>query len=308
MTLQQLEYVVALHRFRHFANAAQHCHVTQPTLSAVIQKLEEELGTQLFDREKRPIETTKAGEQVVKLAAKVLIQAANIKNAISEMRHSLCGELRIGMLPTITPYLVPRMIPIMEERLPQLRLKIVELKVDDVCRAISSGDIDVGIVAELPSIEKFTKSLLYYEEFLAYVPQNSPLIEKNVIRTADLATIKLYLLDEGHCFHNQMRRFCHLPSAGESLRTYQIGSLETFMRLVECGCGATIIPELAVRQLDKNQQKLVKQFAIPHPVRKIVAITGNDFIRNAQLNALVDCIRSAVPRQMLTITPPQILV
>lgn len=308
MTLQQLEYILAVNQFRHFAKAAEHCRVTQPTLSAMIQKLEEELDTRIFDRSQQPVCPTPIGIHIIEQAQNVLVQTNRIKEIIEEEKHSLSGTFRLGILPTIAPYLLPRFFPQMMKKYPQLDIRVVEMKTNDIKKALQTGEIDAGIVAGLAGMEEFEQTVLFYEQFLAYIAREDALAQNEVIRTSDLNGEQLWLLDEGHCFRDQLVRFCQLKSARASQLAYHLGSMETFMRMVESGKGVTFIPELAVLQLSEVQKELVRPFAIPCPTRQIILLTNKSFIRFTLLDALSKEIQGAVPKDMLSLKATQILV
>lgn len=308
MTLQQLEYVLTVDRFRHFAKAAEYCCVTQPTLSAMIQKLEDELGVKIFDRSRQPIVPTHIGKLVIDRARVVLEQAGRIKEVIEEERKSVNGVFRLGILPTIAPYLLPRFFPQMMRKYPQLDIRVVEMKTSDVQRDLNNGRIDAGIVAAVSGMEGLVSTELFYDRFFAYVAREDALSGHSVIKTSDLNDKQLWLLDEGHCFRDQLVRFCHLKSAQQSQTAYCLGSMETFMRMVESGKGITFIPELSLLQLDERQRELVRPFAIPVPTRKIVMVTSRDFIRHTLLETIAQEIRLSVPHEMLSLSGTQKVV
>ena len=305
MTLQQLEYVMAVFRFRHFAKAAEYCGVTQPTLSSMVQKLEDELGLKIFDRKSQPIAPTPTGRLVVEQAWKVLLRARKLKETVEEEKHSLLGTFTIGILPTIAPYLIPRFFPQLMNKYPDMDVRIVEMKTEDLKRALVRGDVDAGILAQLEGLDEFDSVPLFYEQFFAYVADGDPLFSKENIKTADLTGEYLWLLDEGHCFRDQLVKFCHLKAASAAKKAYTLGSIETFMRIVESGKGITFIPELAVHQLDEAHKRLVRPFAIPVPTREIVMITGKNFIRKTLRSLLVEEIQASIPKDMLTLRQTQ---
>ena len=308
MTLQQLEYILAVNQFRHFAKAAEHCRVTQPTLSAMIQKLEDELDTKIFDRNQQPICPTPVGQLVIEQARIVLEQAGHIKDIIEEEKHSLSGVFKLGILPTIAPYLLPRFFPQLMKKYPKLDIRVTEMKTKDIKQALQSGEIDAGVVASLAGMEEFRQTSLFYEQFFAYVAREDALYNNKVIRTSDLNGEQLWLLDEGHCFRDQLVRFCQMKSARASQLAYHLGSMETFMRMVESGKGVTFIPELAVLQLGDAQKELVRSFAIPCPTRQVVLLTNKNFIRHTLLEVLVKEIKLSVPKEMLSLKATQAVV
>lgn len=308
MTLQQLEYILAVDKFRHFAKAADYCNVTQPTLSAMVQKLEEELGVKIFDRSQQPICPTPIGQSILGQAQLTLTQANQIKNIIEEQKHSLTGTFTLGILPTIAPYLLPRFFPQLMQKHPQLDIRVVEMKTKDIKKALSNGEIDAGIIAHIPEKDNFIERTLFYEQFYAYVASKDELFNHKVIRTSDLNNEQLWLLDEGHCFRDQLVRFCQLKAAKLSQLAYRLGSMETFMRMVESGKGITFIPELATYQLNEEQKKLMRPFAIPTPTRQIILITCEHFIRNTLLETLSTEIQHSIPQDMLSLKATQYLV
>lgn len=308
MTLQQLEYILAVNQFRHFAKAAEYCRVTQPTLSAMIQKLEEELDTRIFDRSQQPVCPTPVGILIIERAQKILVQANRIKNIIEEEKHSLTGTFKLGILPTVAPYLLPRFFPQLMKKYPDLDIRVIEMKTNDIKKALQTGEIDAGIVASLAGMEELQQTPLFYEQFFVYVSRKDILFNSEVIRTSDLNGEQLWLLDEGHCFRDQLMRFCQMKSARASQLAYHLGSMETFMRMVESGKGVTFIPELAVLQLGDIQKELVRPFAIPCPTRQIVMLTNKNFIRHTLLEALTKEIKSSIPKEMLSLKATQAIV
>ena len=295
MTLQQLEYVMAVYRHKQFAKAADDCNVTQPTLSSMIQKLEDELSVKIFDRKRQPIQPTQAGMKLIEQAWKVLARAKKLKQTIDEERHALTGTFEVGVLPTIAPYLIPRFFPQLMNEHPEMDVRITEMKTEDMRRALRRGNIDAGILARVDGLEEMECTPLFREQFFAYVAEGDPLFEKEFIRPADLSGEFLWLLDEGHCFRDQLVKFCQLKSAALSKKSYNLGSIETFMRIVEKGKGVTFIPQLALSQLTKEQHRLVRPFAHPVPTREIIMMTSTSFIRHTLLQMLVEKIKASLP-------------
>lgn len=308
MNLQQLEYILAVDKYRHFAKAAEHCNVTQPTLSMMVQKLEEELGVKLFARDKQPVRPTPVGLKVIEQARAALHQTELIKEIVAEEETTLQGTFRLAVLPTIAPYLLPRFFLKLSERHPHLSICIREMKTVPTLAALQNGDIDAALIATQPNVPGLRSDRLYYEEFFAYVSRNEPIFHKELIRTADIDDERLWLLDEGHCFRDQLMRFCQMEQVKIRQAAYQLGSLETFMRMVESGNGITFIPELATLQLSTEQQELVRRFAIPRPTREITLVTRNDFVRHKVAETLIENIKQSVPREMLSLRAGQKIV
>lgn len=309
MTLQQFEYILAVARYGHFGRAADACNVTQPTLSAMISKLEEEVGAKLFDRNRQPIRPTPVGEKVILRAREVLEQAESIKDIILEEQQSLQGTFRLGILPTIAPYLLPRFFPQLMKKYPSLDIRVKEMKTHEIKAALLQGDIDAGILAAIDGLEDYAQTPLFYERYVGYVSREDSLFARESIRTSDVAASgQLWLLDEGHCFRDQMVRFCQMKASQSSQLAYSLGSMETFMRMVESGMGITFIPELASLQLSDSQKELVRPFAIPVPTRELVLLTNRNFIRQTLLNVLVSEIQACIPKSMLKLNAGQTLV
>ena len=308
MTIQQLEYILAVDQFRHFARAAEYCRVTQPTLSAMIQKLEDELGVKLFDRTVQSVCPTPIGQKVIDQARVILAQAAQVKEIISEDKQSLSGVFRLGVLPTIAPYLLPRFFPQLMEKYPELDIRVTEMKTQDIQQALHTGDLDAGIIASKLEDTFLTEETLFYEQFYAYVSRKESSFKHDMIRTSDITGEHLWLLDEGHCFRDQLVRFCQMEAVKVNQMAYRLGSMETFMRMVESGKGITFIPELAVMQLTEEQRQLVRPFAIPRPTRQVVLVTNKDFIRHSLLCVLKEEIKAAVPKEMLSLQSIQCLL
>lgn len=299
MTLQQMEYIVAVYRARHFAKAAEMCGVTQPTLSAMIQKLEAELDIKIFERSAQQVKPTAIGKLVVEQAWKVLQRAYKIKDIVAEEKLSATGVFRIGILPTIAPYLLPRFFNELQVQNPQLDIVVREMKTADMKHALNNGDIDAGILVNVEGLDNYDSTTLFYEQFFAYVAKNDKLYNVKTIKATDLNNEFLWLLDEGHCFRDQLVKFCQLKAARKSQASYSLGSIETFMRMVEFGKGVTFIPELALSQLNNEQRMLVRPFAIPIPTREVILATSHSFVRHTILKIISESIRTHVPQCML---------
>ncbi len=308
MTIQQLEYILAVDRFRHFGKAAEHCLVTQPTLSAMIQKLEEELEVKIFDRSLQPVQPTAVGRKIIDQARAVLTQSTKIKELVQEEGQSLSGVFRMAVLPTIAPYLLPRFFPKFMEDYPEIDIQMTEMKTQDVLNSLAAGKVDAAIIATAVDDKSLQAETLYYEQFLGYVSRKEPIFKNEMIRSTDISGERLWLLDEGHCFRDQLMRFCQLETVKLHQAAYHLGSMETFMRIVEGGKGITFIPELALYQLCDQQKELVRPFAIPRPTREITLVTKKDFIRYSILKVLKDRIRKCVPKEMLVLQNTQRVV
>ena len=187
-------------------------------------------------------------------------------------------------------------------------IRILEMKTQPSINALINGEIDAAIIASLPGDKQLQYDTLYYEEFFGYVSRNEAIFKNDLVRSADINEEKLWLLDEGHCFRDQLMRYCQMESVKINQAAYRLGSMETFMRMVESGNGITFIPELAVHQLSTEQKELVRPFAIPKPARQIILATRTDFIRSKLLSIIIESIRDNVPKQMHTLQAIQRIV
>ena len=204
MTLQQLEYAVALARERHFARAAETCHVTQPTLSMMIQKLEDELGLRLFDRSRQPVSLTREGEVVLERARQILADVGRLRDAVAELRGSVIGDVHLGIIPTLAPYLLPVLLPRLQQRYPSLSLHVHEMQTERVHQALREGVIDLAFLATPVDDEPSLSSIpLFEEEFVAYVSPQESVFHKTYMLPEDLSLSRLWLLEEGHCLREQ---------------------------------------------------------------------------------------------------------
>ncbi|HWB94112.1 MAG TPA: LysR substrate-binding domain-containing protein, partial [Puia sp.] len=271
MTFVQLEYIVAVDTYRHFATAAGHCFVTQPTLSMQVQKLEEELGLKIFDRSKQPVIPTEAGREVIEQARKILAEKEVIGELIQARKGVLTGELRIGIIPTLAPYLLPLFVQAFATKYPQIKLIVNELTTELVVSRLREGRIDVGILVTPLQENGIREQVLFYEELLVYVSRKNAAWKKTYMLAQDIDPNKLWLLEEGHCFRSQIVRLCELRKASKegSHFDYEAGSLETLRRMVELNDGVTILPELAALDLTAKQQQLVRHFKRPAPMREV---------------------------------------
>ncbi len=305
MNLHQLEYILALDEHRHFGRAAEACKVAQPSLSTMIQKLEDELGAKIFDRSKQPITPTPTGVRILKQSAIILRQVELLKDIVTDEEESLGGELKLGILPTIAPYLIPRIIPLLNKELPKLKIHFIELTTSRCLEDLMLGEIDMALIASPPDKNGLESKILFYEEFFAYVAREHKLFAEPNIRSSQVDSEHLWLLDEGHCFRDQLLRFCQLKRATPHRYNYERGSLETFMHLVEQGNGLTFIPELAVDMLSETNKELVRPFTIPRPTRAIHLALRSDCIRQKLYRELSRLIASSVPERMLSLNIEQ---
>ena len=298
MTLTQLEYIVSLDNYRHFVLASEKCHVTQPTLSMQIQKLEEELGVKLFDRTKQPVIPTEMGVRIIAQARTTLRDAQMIKQLITDQKDTLTGELRIGIIPTLAPYLLPPLYKYMWEKYPKLNLVIKETITEEVLHELKNNRLDCGLVVTPLNDSSIKEDVLFYEELFVYVSKRNSLANKKYVLAKDIDPNQLWLLEEGHCFRSQILNLCELRKSDDFHFKYETGNMDTLKRMVDKSDGITILPELAVMELSKSQLKLVKRLKEPSPAREVSLITHRDHIKTRLIQALKDEILVIVPKQM----------
>jgi LysR family hydrogen peroxide-inducible transcriptional activator len=295
MTLVQLEYIVAVDTYRSFVGAADKCFVTQPTLSMQIQKLEEMLNVKIFDRSKQPVIPTEIGSQIIEQARLVLQEGL----IISSQQQDIVGELRVGIIPTVAPYLLPQVIAAMMEKFPDLKLLIWEYTTEDIIHHLKTGVLDCGILATPLADNAITEIPMYYENFVTYISKNSKLFKKKNIDANDLEDENIWLLNEGHCMRSQVLNICRSTKDNRLQGlTYNTGSVETLIRMVDINNGATLLPELALADLSPKQLSKVRTFKSPEPVREISLVTHKNYIKKRMLNAFMEEILNVIPKAM----------
>ncbi len=295
MTLQQLEYVIALDNHRNFVRAAAACFVTQPTLTMQVQKLEEEVGFQIFNRSKKPFQPTKEGERFIESARRILNEFSLLKNQITQEKEQISGEFRLGIIPTLAPYLVHRFLPYFLKELPDTNLIISELQSEHIIDSLKRDAIDIGIMATPIGENQIREIPVYNEPFLAYFPDGHELLNKKNLSQEELTTHGLLLLEEGHCFRDQALNICSAaPSQEHQFFEYQSGSIGTLLRLVEKGTGFTLLPELSIEHEKLNKNNL-RRFLHPEPVREVGIVVHNTFSREVLLDHLKKAIKTNIP-------------
>ncbi len=300
MTFVQLQYIIAIDNYRHFETAAGHCFVTQPTLSMQVLKLEEELGLKIFDRSKQPVIPTEAGIAIIDQARKILSEKNKISEIVQEKKGVLTGELKIGIIPTLAPYLLPIFVQTFIKKYPQIKLVVHELTTQIVVRRLKEALIDVGILATPLQEPGIKEHVLFYEELLVYVSEKNGAYKKNYMLAKDIDPNKLWLLEEGHCFRSQIINLCELFKASKegSHFDYEAGSFETLRRMVDLNDGITILPELATLDLSSLQLKLIRHFKKPFPMREVSLVVHRDFVKQRLVKVLKQEIIDAVPEKI----------
>ncbi len=286
LKLKDLRYLVAVADQRHFGRAAAHCFVSQPTLSAQLKKLEQSLGVQLIERAPNNVSLTPAGEQIVARARRILEASDEVVTLARSQRDPLAGTLSLALLPTIAPYLLPRVLPAIKKSLPRLELRLYEHQTAPMLEKLHGGELDVGILALPVELGGLTARELYREPFLVALPERHALAARDTLRVADLKGEKLLLLEDGHCLRDQALEVCSRVGVRDS-QDFRATSLETLRQMVATGAGITLLPELAGRGAYRNARGVVlRPFARPAPVRHIGALWRKTSARGAAIEAL----------------------
>lgn len=297
MNLHQLEYIIAVDTYRHFVRAAEKTFVTQPTLSMMIQKLEEELGILIFDRSKQPVVPTVEGKEVIHRAKQIIADVNRLKEFAHSLQHEITGELRLAVIPTLAPYLLPLFLKSFAAQHPQLKITIRELATDSIIHSLKSGETDIGLLATPLNDLKLEEHPVFDEEFFAYTAQGERAAKKKYLLPNDIDLSRLWLLEEGHCLRNQVLDLCELKRKdfeNDQLQ-YQTGSIETLKNLVDHHQGTTILPHLATLGLSKKQKEKLREFADPKPVRQISLVVNKNFHRTRLLQSLKKEIEKHLP-------------
>ncbi len=300
MNLQQLEYIIAVDRLKNFVKASESCFVTQATLSMMIKKLEEELEVKIFDRSKQPVKTTEVGEKLILQARKIILESKKLKEIIQNEKGVLSGELKIGIIPTLAPYLLPLFLKEFMQTFPLVKLVINEFTTDVIMQKLKSGDLDVGILATPLHDTAITEEVLFYEKYFLYVNAKEKGFDKNYVLPKDIDVNRLWLLEEGHCMRSQILNLCALKKQKELEEQfhYNAGSIETLRNMVDTNFGMTIIPELATHNLNPIQKKRLRIFKAPTPVREISLVTHREFLKANLIQSLKETILSVIPSDM----------
>lgn len=291
MTITQLQYVLAVAEHKNFTLAAEKCFVTQPTLSMQIQKIEEELDIQIFDRSKKPIQLTEIGEKIVQQAKSIVNEANRIQDIVDQEKGYVGGEFRLGIIPTIMPTLLPMFLKNFNNKYPRVKLLIEELTTEDIIAHLKNGTLDAAIAATPLNEDKIREIVLFFEPFVAYIPENNANFNKSEIKIDDLNLDDILLLQDGHCFRDSVINLCksknNYEEKGFSLES---GSFETLIKLANEGLGTTLLPYLHTLDLKDSEKARLKQFSEPKPAREVSLI----FPKSQLKMHIIDALRSTI--------------
>ena len=301
LTITQLEYLLAVDKDRHFGKAAQECHVSQPSLSAQIQKLEEELEVIVFDRSKKPILTTEVGKKVIEQARIVIHEHRKLKTIADLNASEPKGKFELAVIPTLAAYVIPLFIGDFSKKYPQVELRINEYKTEDIIKLLTNDEIDAGLLVTPLDDNRLIERHLFYEPFYCYLNKNHPLAKKKLISGNDLNSGDLWLLSEGHCFRDQVLKICSMDRNKSVLPNIQFesGNLDTLIKLVKSNSGFTLLPQLAVDGLPPAEvAEHIKKFKSPVPTREVSLVYSRSFLKETIIAALEDSILLHLPNQI----------
>ena len=291
MTITQLKYVLAVAEHKNFTLAAEKCFVTQPTLSMQIQKIEEELSIQIFDRTKKPIQLTDIGQKIVNQAKNIVNEADRIQDIVEQQKGFIGGEFRLGIIPTIMPTLLPMFLNNFIKKYPKVKLIIEELNTDEIITKLNNGHLDAAIAATPLMEEKIKEIVLYFEPFVAYIPESHHHFQKEEIEISDLNLDEILLLQDGHCFRNGILKLCkNAPRSEKGHFQLESGSFETLIKLADEGLGTTLLPYLHTLDLKENDKLKLRHFKEPKPAREVSLI----FPKNELKIQIIEALRSTI--------------
>lgn len=297
MTLQQLEYIVAVDEHRHFVRAAESCGVTQSTLSSLIQKLETELDVVIFDRACHPIEPTALGREIIAQARVVLYNASQMEELVSTHKEMAVGNISLGVASTIAPFILPRLFSYMQKNHPDVVLHVEEARVETLKAKLQRAELDVAILAMPVAEDNLLEIPIFRERYVAYVSSECDLYNSMELDTQTLRADDIWVLGESYCPNVEQFPFCVRDISSVSI--YAAGSIETLMRIVDENGGYTIIPELQLQLMSDASRNNVRELYNPVPGREVAFVVRRDFVRQRMLNILADAIKSIIPDEMI---------
>ena len=309
MTITQLKYVLAVAEHKNFTLAAEKCFVTQPTLSMQIQKIEEELSIQIFDRSKKPIQMTDIGQKIVNQAKNIVNEADRIQDIVEQQKGFIGGEFRLGIIPTIMPTLLPMFLNNFIKKYPKVKLIIEELNTEEIITKLNNGHLDAAIAATPLMEEKIKEIVLYFEPFVAYIPESHHNFQKEEIEVSDLNLDDILLLQDGHCFRDGILNLCKSQGRHE-FNHFQIesGSFETLIKLADEGLGTTLLPYLHTLDLKESDKLKLRHFKEPKPAREVSLIFPKSELKiqiiDALRNTIAGVVKGAIVFQNVQIVSP----
>jgi len=311
MTLTQLEYILAVNKFRHFGKAARSCFVTQPTLSMQLQKLEDEFGVAIFDRSKSPILPTSEGERIIDQARVIIREEKRLLDLVQHSKDELAGEFRLAVIPTLSTYILPLFLQAFVDKYPDLNLIIEESKTEEIVGMLAEDEMDAGLLVTPLNDDTLIERVLFYEPFYLFVAPEHPLAKRKKIRENDLDLKEIWLLNKGNCFRDQVLNICsesaNEKEVGGKIR-FESGNLETLKNMVLTSSGYTVLPHLAVSQLSAQRRRLIREFHPPVPTREVSLVYARSVLKERVIDALEETILKRLPRALEAIDPRDVEV
>ena len=295
MTITQLKYTLAVAEYKNFTIAAEHCFVTQPTLSMQIQKLEDELEAKIFNRSKKPIELTEVGEKIIEQAKVIVDESNRIIDIVHQQKGYVGGEFKLGIIPTVMPTLLPMFLKTFNRNYPKVQLIIEELTTEEIVRKLTDGHIDAALAATPLENEAIKERVLYYEPFVGLIPNEHRLYDQKKIKIEDLEVDDILLLEDGHCFKNSIINLCR-TNKKNSTHHFQLesGSFDTLIKLSKDGLGMTLLPYLNTLDLNEQDKEHLRDFETPPPAREVSLIYHKSQLKMQLIEALKSTIDSVV--------------
>jgi LysR family hydrogen peroxide-inducible transcriptional activator len=295
MTISQLKYVLAVAEYQNFTVASKHSFVTQPTLSMQIQKLEDQLGVQIFNRSKKPIQLTEIGKKIVEQAKIIVNESTRITDIVHQQKGYIGGEFKLGIIPTVMPTLLPMFLNNFTKKYPKVTLIIEELTTDEIIRKLTDGHIDAAIAATPLENEAIKERPLYYEPFVGLIPRDHRLFNNKTISVDELEVDDILLLEDGHCFKDSILNLCRNYTSN-STRNFQLqsGSFDTLIKLSREGLGMTLLPYLQTLDLNENDKQLLREFTAPPPAREVSLLYHKSQLKMQSIEALKNTIDGVV--------------
>jgi LysR family transcriptional regulator, hydrogen peroxide-inducible genes activator len=298
MTIQQLEYIIAVDKYRHFGHAAESCFVTQPTLSAQLHKLELEWEVVLFDRSKMPVVPTEIGVQIIELAKRVVSESKGIYELVAQLKGDISGVITLGIIPTLAPYLLHRFVKVFLEKFPNVQLQVEELVTEEITKRLKNDELDLGIVVTPLEEQGILEKPMFYEKFYAYFSKGHKLLEKEEIDVKDLPTEEIWLLQQGHCFRDQVLNLCAKQKFQRMNFHYESGSLEGLKNMVDEYKGLTLLPELATIGLQNEEKERLRKFKGVQPTREVSIVLTRSFLKKKLVELIYQEICASIPQHM----------
>lgn len=299
MNIQQLEYLIAVDKYKHFGKAAQSCFITQPTLSAMIQKFEDELNVKVFDRTTHPIRTTDIGAVIIEQAKTIVDSVYELKNKADSMNNIVGGSFTLGIIPTVSTYILPKEIFSFLNKNPKVDLSVKEMTTESIIKALKAGELDAGIISTpYAAADEFYQDVLFNEELMIYSAEKHT--DHKYIIPEDLSREKVWLLEEGNCLRKQFENICHLKENKLKPKNldFLASNINTLVQIVDSVGGITILPELAAEQLSKEQKLKITKFRKPFPYREISLIYYRPTYKQRIVDELVNTIKETTTQQL----------